>query len=140
MSAYLDTSVLVALFTNDAHNARADNVLRAHSPSVVVSDYAAAEFASAISRRARVKDITTVEARAAFSAFDEWLLQTTVPINTTTANVVSATSLMRRLDLALRTADAINIAIALRVDADLLTFDEQMAACARTLGMNVIAA
>jgi predicted nucleic acid-binding protein len=41
---------------------------------------------------------------------------------------------LRRLDLPLKTPDAIHIAIAQRVDATLVTFDWQMAAAARALG------
>jgi predicted nucleic acid-binding protein len=50
VSVYLDASVLVALFTHDLLGARADAFLRTHSPVLVVSDFAAAEFASAIAR------------------------------------------------------------------------------------------
>ena len=42
------------------------------------------------------------------------------------------------LDLPLRTPDALNIAIAQRVGADLLTFDHKMAASARSLGTTVV--
>jgi predicted nucleic acid-binding protein len=42
-----------------------------------------------------------------------------------------------RLDLTLRTPDAIHIAIARRLDATLVTFDQRMATNARALGMAV---
>jgi len=42
------------------------------------------------------------------------------------------------LDLTLRAPDAINIAIAQRIEADLLTFDDQLAASARALGTTVL--
>jgi predicted nucleic acid-binding protein len=40
----------------------------------------------------------------------------------------------------LLTADALNIAIAQRMDATLMTFDEKMAIAAKTLGVAVAAA
>jgi hypothetical protein len=48
--------------------------------------------------------------------------------------------LLRRLDLRLRTPDAVDIAIARRIGADLLTYDEKMAICARMLGLKVLPA
>ena len=45
--------------------------------------------------------------------------------------------ILRRLDINLRTPDAIHIAIARRVDATLVTFDQQVAESARALGMAV---
>ncbi len=50
----------------------------------------------------------------------------------------AAEAFVRRLDLALRTPDALHIAMAQRVDATLVTFDEKMATCAKALGTPVI--
>ena len=44
---------------------------------------------------------------------------------------------LRRADLGLRTADAINIAMAKRLGVGLATFDAKMAAAARSLGVKV---
>ncbi len=51
---YFDASVLVALLTNDPLTRRADALMRTRTPVLVVSDFAAAEFASAIARRVRM--------------------------------------------------------------------------------------
>jgi predicted nucleic acid-binding protein len=133
VSVYLDASVLVALFTNDAHTDRANALLRRHTPVVVVSDFAAAEYASAIARRVRAKELTKAEARASFSTFDAWTAQAASRAQTTTSDVSSAAALLRRLDLKLRTPDALHIAIVQRIGASLLTFDERMAEAARAL-------
>jgi predicted nucleic acid-binding protein len=133
---YLDTSVLVALLTNDPFTARADAYLRAEVRTPIVSDFASAEFASALSRRVRVGEITSEEARASFADLDAWVLRTAERIETT-ADVLDAESFLRRLDLTLRTPDALNIALCRRASAVLLTFDDKMAACALRLGLNV---
>ena len=73
MSVYLDASILVSLFTVDTLTARADAALRERSPLLMVSDFAAAEFASAMARRVRMQIITADDARAAFSTFDAGL-------------------------------------------------------------------
>lgn len=139
MSAYLDASVLVSLFTNDILTARAETFLRSHPSVLIVSDFAATEFASAIARRVRIRLLTPNEARAAFSTFDAWTAGRARWEQMTSIDVTSAAGFLRRLDLALRAPDAINIAIAQRIGADLLTFDVQMAAGARALGTTVLA-
>ena len=131
---YLDASVLVALLTIDPLTARADAFIRARTPVLIVSDFAAAEFASAIARRVRVGGITSDEARVAFSTFDAWAARATRREQTKAADVSAAEAYLRRLDLNLRAADAINIAIAQRLGAGLVTFDEKMAVSARALG------
>ena len=73
-------------------------------------------------------------------AFDRWAFAATNRIVTESADVMAADRFLRRLDLPLRTPDAIHIAIALRAGADLATFDVRMAACAATLGLRVVPA
>jgi predicted nucleic acid-binding protein len=138
LSVYLDASILVSLFTVDTLTARADAALRERSPLLMVSDFAAAEFASAMARRVRMQVITADEARAVFSTFDAWIARTTTLISMTSADVTAAAGFLRRLDLTLRTQDALHIAIAHRVGAALFTFDQQMASAARALGTNAL--
>lgn len=112
---YLDASVLVALLTNDPLTPRADAFMRAKTPALIVSDFAAAEFASAMARRVRTEGITPDEARLAFSTFDAWAARATRREQTKAADVSAAEAFLRRLDLNLRTPDALNIAIAQRI-------------------------
>ncbi len=134
MSVYLDASVLVALFTNDPLTARAETFLRADPLVVIVSDFAAAEFSSVIARHVRTKDIRKDDARIVFSNFDTWTSRATQRARISAADTNAAEILLRRLDLALRTPDAINIAMAQRMGATLVTFDKKMAAAARSIG------
>jgi predicted nucleic acid-binding protein len=138
VSIYLDASVLLALFTVDPLTHRADAVLRQDQRVLIVSDFAAAEFASAIARRVRMKQIADDDARSVFVTFDAWTARDTSRVQTTSADVAATAAVLRRLDLTLRTADALNLAIAQRIAADLLTFDEKMAESAGALGMNVL--
>jgi hypothetical protein len=95
LSVYLDASILVSLFTIDTLTARADAVLRARPPWLMVSDFAEAEFASAIARRVRMQLITSEEAHAAFSTFDAWIARTTTPLCATS---LLRAGFLRRLD------------------------------------------
>jgi uncharacterized protein len=140
VSLYLDASVIVALLTNDIFTSRADAHIRSHPAILIVSDFAGAEFASVIARRVRTREVTERVARHAFAAFDTWTARNTERAETTTADVIMATRALRRLDLTLRTADALNLAIAQRIDAILMTFDDKMTVAAKALGVAVSAA
>lgn len=137
MSIYFDASVLVALFVIDPSSARAEAFLSAYPEIFVVSDFGAAEFSSAVARRVRTRDLTRDDGRLAFSNFDSWVARSADRQETTTADIAAADRILRRLDVNLRTPDAIHIAIAQRLDATLVTFDQRMAASARALGMAV---
>jgi predicted nucleic acid-binding protein len=137
VSVYLDASILVALFTIDALTTRADSFLRKNPSVLIVSDFAAAEFSSVIARHVRTKDITKDDARLVFSNFDTWTARATQRAPIGTADIMAAEVLLRRLELSLRTPDALNIAITQRMGAMLATFDVKMAAAARTIGTEV---
>jgi predicted nucleic acid-binding protein len=101
LSVYVDASVLVSLFTDDALANRADAFLRTHAPIAIVSDFAAAEFASAIARYVRMRSIKSEDAYRTFASFDAWIARATTRALTTSADVASAAAFLRRLDLPL---------------------------------------
>jgi uncharacterized protein len=137
VSLYLDASILVALLTIDPLNARADAFLDAGPVGLIVSDFAAAEFSSAIARRVRTHEITRETAQADLANFDLWTVRLAHQVEITPGDVTAAQTYLRRLDLTLLTPDALHIAIAWRLDATLVTFDQRMASSARALGMAV---
>jgi hypothetical protein len=59
---------------------------------------------------------------------------------TVAADLKTAEAFLRRVDLTLRTGDAINIAIAQRMRALLVTFDQKIATTARILAVPVAVA
>ena len=138
MSVYLDVNVIVPLFAVDVLSDRAEKALRNLNDDLVVSDFSAAEFSSVIARRVRTRDLRAEEARTAFSNFDNWSARYTRRVEIDTVDVSAASSLMRRLDLALRTPDALHIAIVHRTSCKLLTFDKSMARAAQTLGIEIV--
>ena len=135
MSVYFDASVIVSLFVNDDLNERAEAFVRDNAPTACLSDFAAAEFSSALSRRVRMAVLSRSEARIAFGQFDVWRSSGVVRLETTAGDVATADAYLRRLDLPLRTPDALNIALAERAAAPLATFDKSMAECAESLGV-----
>src|SRR5260370_20449533 len=132
-SRYLDASIQVAVLT-EPFSDRADRFVRDHPIGLMISDRAAAEFASAIARRVRMREVTVDDARSDLSAFDSWAARSVQSIEVTAADVALATAFLRRPDLTLRTPDAIHIAIAQRINGTLVTF-ERMSENPRALGM-----
>jgi len=135
---HLDASVLVALIADDPFTARAEAFLGSGTHTLVVSDFAAAEVASAIARRVRMRDMAEADARNAFALFDAFVLRAAEHAATEPSDMRGAEMTLRRLDLPLRTPDALNIAIAQRIDAVLMTLDVKMAEAARALGLDVV--
>jgi len=72
VSLYLDASVLVALFVIDPASARAAAFLASHPAIILVSDFGAAEFSSALARRVRMRDLTRGDGLLALEHFDTW--------------------------------------------------------------------
>jgi predicted nucleic acid-binding protein len=97
LSIYLDASVLVSMFVPDAHSRAADGLLRDAGQPVMVSDFAAAEFASGISQLVRMRAVSAKDAAAVFSDFDEWSTREAGRVETQTADIVNAGRLLRRL-------------------------------------------
>ncbi len=137
MSLYLDANILVALMTSEPLSERADEFLRNNPQALIVSDFAAAEFASAIARRVRTQETTVEDAQKDLTEFDVWVARSTERIDLNTRDIATATVYLRRLDLTLVTPDALHIAIAGRLEATLVTFDRAMASAARVHGMAV---
>ena len=137
MDVYLDTSVLVSLFTIDALTGRAREFIRTNRPAAVVSDLAATEFSSVIARLTRMGTMDIDAARAVLNEFDIWMERRARLMRIETSDFRLATTFLRRLDLTLLAPDAIHLAIAQRLGATLATFDRRMAISATALGVAV---
>lgn len=135
MSVYLDASLLVALFLPDATSERAINFIANFKLRPVTTDFAIAEFASAVGRRVRMDRVQTQDAHAMFHEFDAWIAASVFRVSIAPADVAVSNDFLRRLDLNLRTPDALHIAAAKRLNLTLATFDTRMADCARQLGV-----
>jgi predicted nucleic acid-binding protein len=138
VSIYLDASVLVSLFVSDALALRADRFISNNVAQILVSDFAAVEFSSAIGRRLRSGDLTTSEADAALTSFDSWTVRLTDRVTVTPQDTAIANSFIRRFQLGLRAPDALHIAMAQRLEAVLASFDEGMRRAANALGVPVV--
>lgn len=137
MTTYLDTSVVVALFTADIHTERAKRVVAAGA-RLVVSDMTAAEFSSALAIHYRNGRATEKDVRTAFTMFDAWYETLPERAEVSSSDVRGAEALIRQLDHALRAPDAMHLMIARRLGISLASFDRVMAESARRLGVEVV--
>lgn len=138
MSVYLDASVLVSMFVIDPLSARAAAVLARVRDTLIVSDLGGVEFVSALSSRVRMKLLTAREARTAVANFDAWLASTPQYTLMTPQDIVACDAYLRRFDLPLRAPDGFHIAITSRMGASMLSFDKQLTAAAKRLGLPVV--
>jgi predicted nucleic acid-binding protein len=95
---YLDTSLLIGLFTTDALTARSEALLRSESYDLVISDFASAEFSSGIARLVRMEQLTRDEAWSIFSQIDRWGAIHTSRVECSPADINAAQGLLRRLE------------------------------------------
>ncbi|HEX3653391.1 MAG TPA: type II toxin-antitoxin system VapC family toxin [Rhizomicrobium sp.] len=137
MNVYLDASAVVSIFVSDAFSGRIDSFLRDNAPGIKVSDFGAAEFVSVLGIQIRIGNIEKAQARIILRRFDAWIARAPMMIEIGPEDIRAADAFLRRLDLVLRTPDAIHIAAATRLGLDLVTFDSRMAACARAIGASV---
>jgi len=140
VSVYLDATAIVSAFVRDGFSDRARTFLGQEPTGVLVSDFAAAELASVVSRYVRTNAMTREAALLVFPRFDDWRATSCEEMWLEMADVAVATALLRRLDSPLRAPDALHLAMAQRAAASLLTFDDRLAAAAARLGIELAAA
>jgi predicted nucleic acid-binding protein len=81
--------------------------------------------------------LTTDLAGLAFATVDAWIARVAARVELAAADIAAAAVYLRRLDMTLRTPDALHIALTQRLGCELLTFDTTMTASARALGARV---
>ncbi len=136
MSIYLDASAILPTLVAEPASGAVDAFLNGYQGPLVVSEFAAAEVASALSRLARTGRLTPSDAAARLADFDAWrgALQ---DVDVTPADVRLAHVFVRRFDLMLRAPDALHAAICRREGMQLVTCDTRLAAAAEELGVSV---
>jgi predicted nucleic acid-binding protein len=137
LTCYLDASVLLPTSVKEPASAAVDAFMGAGKQDLLVSDFAAAEVASALSRLVRMGRLQESDASARLSDFDIWRAAMTASADIRGVDVRLAYAYVRRFDLALRAPDALHIAIARRLDVSLATLDRRLAAASRELGVVV---
>jgi hypothetical protein len=136
LTAYLDTSVLVSLFTFETHSESARSLVTA-STGWTTSDWALAEFSAAIRTKARRGELQADHPSRLDGGLDAFIEQAGSAVPVIDEDHWQARFLIVA-DGRLRAPDALHIAVAQRIDATLATFDANLARAAREAGVMVI--
>lgn len=110
--------------------------LAAHRQQLLISDFAAAEVASALSRLVRMGLLDSADATARVSDFDVWRAGTSSPVDVQASDMRLAYTYVRRFDLMLRAPDALHLALARRLEVTLVTLNRRLADAALALGIS----
>lgn len=137
MSSYLDASVLLPTLIAEPATEAVYDCLGADGRELLISDFAAAEVASALSRLVRMALLTDADASTRLADFDAWRAAMSLPVDIAASDARLADIYARRFDLGLRAPDALHLAIARRLDATLVTLDRRLATAAREMGITV---
>jgi uncharacterized protein len=137
LSAYLDASVLLPTLIAEPTTEAVYDCLDTNDQELLISDFAAAEVASALSRLVRMALLTHADALARLADFDAWRTAMALPVDIGPSDARLAYIYVRRFDLRLRAPDALHLAIAHRLGATLVTLDRRLATAAREMGIEV---
>jgi predicted nucleic acid-binding protein len=130
--------MIVPRLVEEPGTAVVETYLDGCSAQLLISDFAAAEVASALSRLVRMRSFATAEASSALNDFEIWRAARCSAADVRAADARLAYAYVQRFDLMLRTPDALHLAISRRLDATLVTLDGRLANAARELGIAVV--
>jgi uncharacterized protein len=135
VSVYLDASALVPTLIEQNGTKAVDEFLSATNDLLVVSDLAAAEVTSALSRLVRMGRLGRDQAAALLDEFDTWRADAATMIDFLPTDFRQARLFVREFDLGLRAPDALHAAICRRTGDLMVTLDRRLAMAAATLGV-----
>jgi len=136
---YVDTSVLVALFTNEGTASRIA-LWYANEPRPLMSgDWCVTEFASALALKERTGQLACEQCDTAWQVFSEFCSGGLRLLPLEREIFANAAHLTRESHNGLRAGDALHLALALHVRAEtFFTLDTRLAASAQQNGIPLI--
>jgi predicted nucleic acid-binding protein len=137
LSVYLDASVILPTLIEEAGSALVDRFMAELNDDLIVSEFASAEVASALSRLVRTGLLDRDDASLRLADFDAWRAAAARDLDLQPADVRLANVFVRRFDLMLRAPDALHAAACRREDHLLVTLDRRLALAAVELGVRV---
>jgi predicted nucleic acid-binding protein len=135
LTAYLDASAILPTLIEEAGSAAVDRFILEAGEPLVISEFAAAEVASALSRLVRTGRLAPDDASARLADFDAWRASAADDMDLQASDVRLANVFVRRFDLMLRAPDALHAAACRRGDLLLVTMDRRLAEAAEELGV-----
>lgn len=136
MTIYLDTSVLVTALTHEPESHRVQTWLaQQDAEDLAISDWVATEFSSALSLKLRAGRIDAAARMLSLSEFRQLSVETFSNLAVLGSAFRTATGFVDQIELGLRGADALHLAIAAEHGAELCTRDQKMSQASAKLGI-----
>ncbi len=135
---YLDTSVVVSVMTDEAATERVQTWLENRSSAVLyISDWVITEVSSALSMKVRTGALSPDDRTSALAFFRQMIAESFIVLPVTSAHFQAAARLADQHHLALRSGDALHMALSADVGATLFTLDKRLAEAGKQIGASV---
>ncbi|MGH6877910.1 MAG: type II toxin-antitoxin system VapC family toxin [Rhizomicrobium sp.] len=139
MSLYLDTSLLVAAFTNESRTAEVQEWLRKQATkALAISDWVVTEFSAALSIKLRTGQLTGTHRAAALAIFARTSVDSFVLLPVLGSHFQRAARIADQHLLGLRAGDALHLAVASDHGATLCTLDARMSDGGSAIGIPIL--
>jgi predicted nucleic acid-binding protein len=132
---FLDTSVLAKRYVHESGSEELEELLISVSPEIYISTLAFVEFGSALGRKLLNEEIAKAKIMDAITELEkDWQeVFTKIPLEDTLAEAAAAIA----LEYSLKGADAVHLASAIAVDAELFVVsDTKLIHAAKKLGID----
>ena len=137
MNFYVDTSVLIAAFTNEAAKGLAQNWLGIQDEgSLSSSDWVATEFSAALSIKIRTGQINGTHRAVALAGFQRLMADSFTVLSIEKAHFRTAARFADQFATGLRASDALHLALTDDARATMITLDHRLVSAATSLGLN----
>jgi uncharacterized protein len=134
---YLDTSLVVASMVTEPSTQRVQDWLgRQHSRTLYISDWVVTEFSAALSLKLRTGQIASAARTAALAGFAGLQQRSVGKIAVLGEDFRSAAQMADMDQSGLRAGDALHMAIARRIGAELCTLDVRLSQAGETCGVS----
>lgn len=136
---YVDTSVWVAVLTQEPSAETLMRALEAEAGQLLTALWTRTELASALGIKARRHELTQERVRQLIQEFELWVAGGLVAMPVDSMDFLQAARLCENIDSKLRGGDALHLSVAKRCQAThLLSLDKDMLENAGSLGMQFI--
>jgi uncharacterized protein len=134
---YLDTSFLISVLADEANSDASRAWMKSAAAPMIVSDFAALEFAASMLRFLRAGRLSDESASVMLQRFDQ-IRAASVAYAHAADDYRLADELVRDFRTKLAAPDSLHLASSIKLGATLVTFDERLAAAARMRGAEVL--
>lgn len=136
MRAYVDTSVLTAVYCAEEGSPRAQGAIQKCTP--VIGDLVRLEFSATVAKKVRMGLLTPLDATHTLTAFHGHIRQGVYEMTPVRpSHYALANEWLDSLATTLRTLDALHLAVAASEGMPIVTADQELIRCARELKVQV---